>query len=150
MSGACGTKRGATRSPRASTAGLEAFTGVTTPTAPTASATTTSPSADATDETVTVSSADFEGRDYREVRDRLTDLGLSVKLNEIDNDGSQQEGTVISVNPQGEVPVGSSVTVSYWGPAPDPTPTPTPSPTPTPTPTPTPSTPSPTPQEGSS
>ena len=63
-----------------------------------------------------------------------------MTLDELDNDGTQEEGAVESVNPTGSLQEGDTVTVRYWGQAPEPTPTedPTPSePSATPTATPT-------------
>ena len=99
---------------------------------------TTTPSAPAT---VEITESDYTGRDYREVEERLDDLGLNPVLNELDNDGSQEPGIVDGVNPTGTLTEGDQVTISFWGPRPD---------TPTPTPTPSEASPSPTPTESSS
>lgn len=90
-------------------------------------------------ETVEITESDYTGRDYREVQERLSDLGLNPVLNELSNDGSQEPGRVDGVNPTGTLTEGDQITISYWGPRPE---------TPTPTPTPTEATPTPT--EGSS
>ena len=82
-----------------------------------------------------VDEADYVGRDYREVRERLDDLGLSPVLNELDNDGTHEAGTVDGLNPTGSLSEGDSITISYWGEAPateEPTPEPTPTETQTP------------------
>ena len=80
--------------------------------------------------TVEVTESDYTGRDYREVQERLSDLGLNPVLNELSNDGSQEPGRVEGVNPTGTLTEGDQITISYWGPRPE-TPTPTPTPTPT-------------------
>ena len=86
---------------------------------------TTTPSAPAT---VEITESDYTGRDYRDVQERLSDLGLNPVLNELDNDGSQEPAIVDGVNPTGTLTEGDQVTISYWGPRPEsPTPTPTPS-----------------------
>jgi serine/threonine-protein kinase len=85
----------------------------------------TTPSAPAT---VEVTESDYTGRDYREVQERLSDLGLSPVLNELSNDGNQEPGIVDGVNPTGTLTEGDQITISYWGPRPEtPTPTTTPS-----------------------
>jgi eukaryotic-like serine/threonine-protein kinase len=98
----------------------------------------TTPSAPAT---VEITESDYTGRDYRDVQERLSDLGLDPVLNELDNDGSQEPGIVDGVNPTGTLTEGDSITISFWGPRPE---------TPTPTPTPTPSEATPSPTESSS
>ncbi|MGV3564269.1 MAG: serine/threonine-protein kinase [Nocardioides sp.] len=78
--------------------------------------------------TVEITESDYTGRDYREVQERLSDLGLSPVLNELSNDGNQEPGIVDGVNPTGTLTEGDQITISYWGPRPEtPTPTPTPS-----------------------
>jgi serine/threonine-protein kinase len=118
---------------------------------------------------VRIRESDYVGRPVDEVADELGDLGFEVTTTEVANPGERRENYVSSVDPNGRLPEGSEVEVSFWGPQPeeeeaseeptpteseepDPTPseTPTeseePSPSPTPTPSPTPSrTPSPTP-----
>ena len=64
------------------------------------------------------------------MRERLEDLGLRPVLNELDNDGSREAGTVDGLNPTGSLSEGDSITISYWGEAPETT-EPTPEPTPT-------------------
>ena len=91
---------------------------------------TTEPATPTAPATVEVDEADFVGRDYREVRERLEDLGLRPVLNELDNDGSREAGTVDGLNPTGSLSEGDSITISYWGEAPETT-EPTPEPTPT-------------------
>ncbi len=94
---------------------------------------TTEPARPTAPATVEVDEADYTGRDYREVRERLGDLGLRPVLNELDNDGTHEAGTVDGLNPTGSLSEGDSITISYWGEAPA---TPTPEPTPTESPTP--------------
>ena len=91
---------------------------------------TTEPATPTAPATVEVDEADFVGRDYREVRERLEDLGLRPVLNELDNDGSREAGAVDGLNPTGSLSEGDSITISYWGEAPETT-EPTPEPTPT-------------------
>ena len=96
---------------------------------------TTEPATPTEPATVEVDEADYVGRDYREVRERLDDLGLSPVLNELDNDGTHEAGTVDGLNPTGSLSEGDSITISYWGEAPateEPTPEPTPTETQTP------------------
>ncbi|MDI3329833.1 MAG: protein kinase [Micrococcus sp.] len=93
-------------------------------------------------ETVDVVAAQYRGQPIGQVTSALQALGLEV--NPVGVEDPSPEGTVLSVSPQGEMPVGTTVTVQYSeGPA-EPTPTPTPtqtepaqtqSPTPEPTPT---------------
>jgi eukaryotic-like serine/threonine-protein kinase len=90
----------------------------TTPTEPTTEATTE-------DTSVQVDEGDYIGRDYREVEDELSDLGLRVRLQREDNDGSEEPDRVSSVEPSGSLQEGDTVTVHYWGPAPPPPPEPT-------------------------
>ena len=116
-----------TRGPSPTTSSAEP-----TPTPPTPTA--TQPA------TVEVVASDYVGRPVGEVEADLRGQGLSVTLDELDNDGTQEEGAVESVNPTGSLQEGDTVTVRYWGQAPEPTPTedPTPSePSATPTATPT-------------
>ncbi len=90
-----------------------------TPTEPT----TTAPA------TVEVVESDYTGRQVREVEADLRSRGLSVTLDELDNDGTHEQGVVASVNPTGTLQQGDTVTVGYWGEAPEPTPTEDPLPT---------------------
>ena len=71
------------------------------------------------------------GRPVGDVEADLRGQGLSVTLDELDNDGTQEEGAVESVNPTGTLQEGDTVTVRYWGQAPAPEPTPTEEPEPT-------------------
>ena len=99
-------------------------------------------------ETVEVDEGDYVGRPRDEVAAQLSDLGLDVSQEQVDNPGGETEGLVEGVNPSGTLAVGDSVTVTYWGPEPQteqPSETPTseaptsepPTPTDTPTQTPT-------------
>jgi len=58
-----------------------------------------------------------EGKPYEEARAELEALGFKVTIGEMDNDGSQQAGTVKSVTPaSGEsYPKGTQVFVAVWG-----------------------------------
>ena len=87
--------------------------------------------------TVTIELSDYTGRQVREVEADLRGQGLNVTLDELENDGSQEQGVVDTVNPTGTVQEGATITVSYWGEPPAPTPTPEPTPTETPSETPT-------------
>ena len=81
--------------------------------------------------TVEVVASDYVGRPVGDVEADLRGQGLSVTLDELDNDGTQEEGAVESVNPTGTLQEGDTVTVRYWGQAPAPEPTPTQEPEPT-------------------
>ncbi|WP_435769669.1 protein kinase domain-containing protein [Nocardioides sp. SYSU DS0651] len=83
------------------------------PTEPTTSATTE-------DTSVQVDASDYVGRDYREVEDDLSALGLRVTLQSESNDGSQQPDRVSRVEPSGALEEGDRITVYYWGSAPPP------------------------------
>ena len=87
------------------------------PSAPTSSA--SSPSEPTTsaapDNTVEVDEGDYVGRDVKDVEKELKELGLQVETSELDNDGTQTENTVDSVDPSGTLEKGDTVTVSYWG-----------------------------------
>jgi serine/threonine protein kinase len=78
------------------------------PTQPTSSATTE-------DTLVNVDPSDYIGRDFHDVYDELTGLGLNVTLDEVTNDGTHTAGTVSSVNPSGQLQKGTLVTVQYYG-----------------------------------
>ena len=113
------------------------------PTEPTTSETTpTSSPTESTPETVNVNADDYVGRDADEAAADLRQLGFNVTQRTVDNPGGEDAGTVSAVDPTGDVPSGSTITLSVWGePRPEePTETPTPTPTPpavTPTETPT-------------
>ena len=67
------------------------------------------------DNTVQVDESDYVGRDVDEVEDDLQDLGLSVRRDEQDNPGDEEEDSVEGVDPSGTLEEGDTVTVSYWG-----------------------------------
>ena len=76
---------------------------------PTETTTTTSEAA-----TISVNSADYVGRDIKDVESELRDLGLKVSKNKIENDGTHLEGEVAGVNPTGELMDGDPITVDYY------------------------------------
>jgi serine/threonine-protein kinase len=63
------------------------------------------------------------GRDVNDVEKELKGLGLKVDRNELDNPGTAQPDTVESVDPDGELQKGATVTVGYYG-SPSPSPSP--------------------------
>ncbi len=65
-------------------------------------------------ETVTVDEGDYVGDPADDAEQRLEDLGLKVKQEKVANDGSAVPDTVASVDPSGEVPVGSEVTLGVY------------------------------------
>ena len=99
-----------------------------TPT-PTESGTSATP-----DNSVEINESDYVGRDVKDVESELKALGLKVAKEKLDNSGDHQEDTVESVNPDGTLQEGDTVTVGYWGKPPKepPTPTVTPSTDPSP------------------
>ncbi len=99
----------------------------------TAAPTTSAPPTSEAPATVTISQDDYLGDDVDAVVGELEGLGFAVARSEQANDGSGEENAVTGVSPDGELPEGASVTVSYLGPAPEETPTPTPTPTEEPT-----------------
>lgn len=106
-----------------------------TPSSPTSTPTEDTPTTEETSEgpaSVEIDPSDYVGRNIDDVASELENLGLSVDRNEIENDGSEVEGTVDDVRWSGELVEGSTVTVDYFGPAPEPDPEPT-SEDPTPT-----------------
>jgi serine/threonine-protein kinase len=78
----------------------------------------------------------YLGKDYRTVQSELSALGLVV--NGVQQESTEDPGTVLDLNPAGPVPAGSTITVTYAI-APPSAPAPT-SATPTPVPTTAPST----------
>jgi serine/threonine-protein kinase len=72
------------------------------------------------DTTVTIDEDDYLGRDLKDVEKELEKLGLRVDTNELENPGTETENAVDSVDPDGELQEGDTVTVSYFGPAPVP------------------------------
>jgi serine/threonine-protein kinase len=65
-------------------------------------------------ETVTVDEDDYVGTPRRDAERRLRDLGLRPRVERIDNDGTQEEDTVASVSPTGEVEEGTEITLEVW------------------------------------
>ena len=87
----------------------------TKPVAPKTTATTPSAPTSSADDTVTVNEDDYIGEDVGEAEKQLKELGLKVSKSELENDGTHDENTVESVDPNGEVEKGQEVTVSYYG-----------------------------------
>jgi serine/threonine-protein kinase len=67
---------------------------------------------------VTVDPAAYVGLPEGEAVKRLRDAGLDPVVEKKANPGDQQEGTVASVDPTGQVTPGSEVTVAVWDKAP--------------------------------
>jgi len=117
------------QSPSASSSATEPSSPTTSasePTEPTEPTTSEAPA------TVTIDADDYLGRDRAEVIAELEDLGLDVTPVEVDNDGTHDADTVASVDPDGELQEGDTVTVGYWGQPPPETETPDPTDTTTP------------------
>jgi serine/threonine-protein kinase len=91
---------------------------------PSESATTTAPA------TVDVNPDDYVGRPVDDVVADLEGLGLSTETQEKENLGTEEAGTVDSLDPTGTVDEGTTITVTYWGDAVVTTPTDTPTDTP--------------------
>ena len=68
--------------------------------------------------TFDVVEGNYVGQPVDQVQVDLEAHDLQVQRNELDNDGTHDEGIVDSVNPTGPAEPGSVVTVGYWGPAP--------------------------------
>lgn len=89
--------------------------------------------------TVSVDADDYVGRDVEEVSAELEELGFTV--NAVERDGTETYGTVLSLNPTGEVEEGAEIRVNFSNgaevvepePAPEPEPQPEPEPEPQPT-----------------
>ena len=79
-----------------------------------APATSQSPSETAP-ETVDVNPDGYVGRPVDDVVADLEGLGLKTKTKEQENLGTEEAGTVDSLDPTGSVDKGSTVTVTYWG-----------------------------------
>ncbi len=76
--------------------------------------------------TVEIDADDYVGRDIDEVEEELEELGFTVDRTERDDE--EPAGTVLALNPTGEVEEGSEIRVSYsngTGGAPEPAPAPT-------------------------
>ena len=85
---------------------------------------TPSQSSEPAPQTVTVNPDDYIGRNKKDVERELRDLGLVVTTQEVENTEGGEKDTVTSVDPNGELQEGDSVTVSYLGkPPPQPPPT---------------------------
>src|SRR5699024_4839740 len=86
-----------------------------------------------------VDAEDYVGRDVEEVSAELEELGFTV--NAVERDGTETYGTVLSLNPTGEVEEGAEIRVNFSNgaevvepePAPEPEPQPEPEPEPQPT-----------------
>ncbi|QZY29180.1 protein kinase domain-containing protein [Nocardioides coralli] len=65
-------------------------------------------------ETFDIDESDYVGRDVKDVEQELKDLGLKVEKEKLDNDGSQEDDTVESVDPTSGLQEGDTVTVRYW------------------------------------
>ncbi|NUS35498.1 MAG: serine/threonine protein kinase [Pseudarthrobacter sp.] len=98
--------------------------------APTQTRSTPTPTPTPTQDTVNVIADGYLGKDYRQVRTQLEQLGLQVTVLPQES-RSAAPGTVLQLNPTGTVPKGSLITVVYAT-APSPAPT-TAAPTPAPT-----------------
>src|SRR5699024_11984256 len=61
--------------------------------------------------TVEVTAYDYVGREIEEVTEELEDMGFTVKAEE--RDDSESYGTVIALDPTGDVEEGSEITVTF-------------------------------------
>jgi serine/threonine-protein kinase len=92
----------------------------TPPPTPTPTRDTPTPTPTPTQETVNVIPDAYLGKDYRQVQSELSALGLVV--NGVQQESSENPGTVLDLNPTGPVPAGSTITVTYAiAPSPPPT-----------------------------
>ncbi|QBR92865.1 serine/threonine protein kinase [Nocardioides euryhalodurans] len=66
-------------------------------------------------ETFDIDESAYVGRDVKDVEKELRDLGLRPVREELENDGTQTENAVDSVDPTTDLQEGDEVTVSYWG-----------------------------------
>ena len=76
--------------------------------------------------TVTINPDDYVGRDIDEVAEELEELGFTV--DRVERDAEEPAGTVLALNPTGEVEEGAEIRVSYsngTGGEPEPAPEPT-------------------------
>jgi serine/threonine-protein kinase len=80
-----------------------------------APATSKAPTTSKSPETVRVDPGAYVGRPEEDARQDLKALGLEVDSTDVDNPDGAPAGTVASVSPSGEVPVGSTVTLSVFG-----------------------------------
>ncbi len=65
-------------------------------------------------ETVTVDEGDYLGDPVDDAEQALEDLGLKPKKEKVDNPGDEEEDTVASVSPTGELEPGTEVTLEYY------------------------------------
>jgi serine/threonine-protein kinase len=84
---------------------------------------TTEPEPEPTPEGITVEESDYVGRDAEDVEQELADLGLEPREEEVENDGSGEEGTVEGLEPTGTLQPGDEITVFVYGTPPEETPT---------------------------
>ncbi|MFJ6078772.1 protein kinase [Pseudarthrobacter sp. NPDC092419] len=82
------------------------------------------------DETVNVIPAAYLGKDYRQVQAELAALGLQVTVVPQETSAAAP-GEVLELNPTGELPKGTPITIIYAVAPPEPEPAPTPTPEPT-------------------
>ena len=83
-----------------------------TPSSPSPSASTTSASPTAEEEPeITINASQYLGRNVNEVSQELTSLGLAVSRNPVPSD--QPEGTVLEVNPVGQLSRGDAISITY-------------------------------------
>jgi eukaryotic-like serine/threonine-protein kinase len=73
---------------------------------------------DGPEEGIEVAAEDYRGLTKDEAKARLAALGLRVKEQQLDNDGSVEEGTVLDVAPTGTLHERDEVTLLVAGPAP--------------------------------
>ena len=69
-------------------------------------------------ETVEVNADDYRGLDKKTAHDQLKALGLKVREETVDNDGSVEKDTVLDVTPVGTLQKGDEVTIVVAGPPP--------------------------------
>jgi serine/threonine-protein kinase len=96
----------------------------TKPASPTTTASSPPAPTSSVDDTVQVNEGDYVGEDVHQAESELKALGLTVSTSELSNDGTQQENTVESVDPNGTLHKSDEVTISYWGKPELPKPTP--------------------------
>ena len=74
----------------------------------------TEPTESPEDTSVTVNESDYVGRDEKDAKSDLEDLGLKVETEKVANDGSGEEKTVESVSPTGQLQEGDTVTLFVY------------------------------------
>ena len=118
-------------------------TATSTTTASSSSTPSVTPTASATptEETVILLSSDIDGKNISDVESQLATMGLVVnsEVGELVSPDSELLYQAYDASPLGTLPLGTTITVKYYGAAPN-TPTATPTATPTPTVTPAPTT----------